>query len=70
MKKKAEGNLWAASSKSEDHVEEIRLAPKKENVSKIAANDNYDFETKKKDEAPVQKKKDSGFGGFSAGFLS
>jgi hypothetical protein len=48
MKKKAE-NPWEVAGKSEDHVEEIRLAPKKENVSKIAASDNFDFETKKKE---------------------
>ena len=40
MKKKAEG----VPIKSEDHVEEIRLAPKK--VSKIPANDNFDFDIK------------------------
>lgn len=66
MKKKAEGGL---PNKSEDHVEEVRLAPKK--VSKIAPNDNFDFD--KKPEKPADKpkeKKNAGFGGFSAGFLN
>ena len=38
MKKKAEG----VPIKSDDHAEEVRLAPKK--VSKIAPNDNFDFD--------------------------
>lgn len=46
MKKKAEGNIW----KNDEHVEEVRLAPKKENVSKIAPSDNFDFDAKKKPE--------------------
>ena len=64
MKTKAEGGII----KSEDHAEEVRLAPKK--VSKIAPNDNFDFD-KKPVEKPVEKKKNTGgFGGMSAGFLN
>ena len=65
MKAKAEGNIF----QHKDMAEEIRLAPKKENVSKIAPRNDFDFDAKKKEE-PVKKKKDQGFGGFSAGFLN
>ena len=60
MKKKAEG----VPLKSEDHVEEIRLAPKK--VSKIPANDNFDFDIKaeKPTEKPKEKKNAGFFGGM------
>lgn len=66
MKKKAEG----VPLKSEDHVEEVRLAPKK--VSKIPANDNFDFEKKaeKPSEKPKEKKNAGMFGGMQAGFLN
>ena len=82
-KDKVNGPLFTA--KTADHTEEVRLAPKKkpeeekkdENVSKIAARDDYDFDKKpepKKEELPKkaepQKKKNQGFGGFSAGFLN
>ena len=60
MKKKAEG----VPIKTEDHEEEVRLAPKK--VSKIAANDNYDFDKKaeKPSEKPKEKKNAGNFGGM------
>jgi hypothetical protein len=66
MKLKAEGVI----PKSSDHEEEVRLAPKK--VSKIAANDNFDFDKKleKPVEKPIEKKNAGGFGGMSAGFLN
>lgn len=49
MKAKAEGPLFNTAGKSKDHVEEVRLAPKKEEpsqpgVSKIAPSDDFDFE--------------------------
>ena len=60
MKKKAEG----VPLKSEDHEEEVRLAPKK--VSKIPANDNFDFDKKaaKPSEKPKEKKNAGLFGGM------
>jgi hypothetical protein len=70
MRAKAEGNHWGIG-KTEDHAEEVRLAPKKdkENVSKIAPSDNFDFDKKKPEQKPAAKKNQA-FGGFSAGFLN
>ena len=97
-KEAALGSFYGGSKKSEDHVEEIRLAPKKNSRAPASPkpsglapkDDDYDFDSKGKvsepkpqaasapkeaqpaKPAPAQKKqqKNSGFGGFAAGFLN
>ena len=76
LTKQAEGLI----NKTEDHVDEVRLAPKKKaeetKITKIEAKDeNFNFENiiNPPNNTKIEEKKsqkNQGFGGFSAGFLN